>query len=166
MVSLFKSKFSSRSSSSSKSDSNSGFWLLVLFLVVLIIISILVGTYYKKYENFSNSEFKSYTLQYYCMEKCGHCREFETNVWNDFAYKVNSNPGFYHFDVAKYDITKEGIGKDLGEKYYITSTPSFLLYNKNTMKVYQYNDERTEKALISFANKIIKEDHPEWTFIN
>lgn len=166
MVSSLKSRFSSRSSlsSNSSSGSSSGFWLLVLFLIVLIIISILAGTFYRKFENFTNPEFKSYTLQYYCMERCGHCEEFNKNVWNDFSYKVNTNPGFYNFDVVKYDITKEGIGKDLGEKYYITSTPSFLLYNKETMKVYQYNDDRTEEALLKFANKIIKEEHPDWNF--
>jgi len=166
--SSLKSRYNSRLNSSSKSESSSssGFWLLVIFLIVLIIISIFAGTYYKKYENFSNSDFKSYTLQYYCMERCGHCSEFEETVWNDFSFKVNSNPGFYNFDVIKYDITKEGIGKDLGEKYYITSTPSFLLYNKQTMKVYQYNDDRTEKALVNFANTIIKQEHPDWTFIN
>lgn len=162
--SSLKSRYNSRSSSSS--ESSAGFWLLVIFLIVLIIGSIFAGTYYKQYEKFSNSDFKSYTLQYYCMERCGHCKEFEDTVWNDFAYKVNSNPGFYNFDVAKYDITKDGIGKDLGEKYYITSTPAFLLYNKDTMKVYQYSNDRTEKALVEFANKIIKEDHPDWTFIN
>jgi thioredoxin-related protein len=162
--SSLKSRYNSRLSSFS--ESSSGFWLLVIFLIVLIITSIMVGTYYKKYENFSNSDFKSYTLQYYCMERCGHCREFEDTVWTDFSYKVNSNPEFYHFDVAKYDITKDGIGKDLGEKYYITSTPSFLLYNKETMKVYQYSNDRTEKALVNFANEIIKQEHPDWTFIN
>ena len=43
---------------------------------------------------------------------------------------------------------------------------SILFYNKETMKVYQYSNDRTEKALVEFANTIIKQEHPDWTFIN
>ena len=162
--SLFKSKFSSRSHSSSKADtgSSSGFWILIIIFIILIIAAIMSGTIYRKYETFANS--KSYSLQYYCMERCGHCKDFEEKVWTAFAKKVNDNPGYYHFDTVKYDITDNSRGAELGEKYNITSTPTILLHNRNTDKVYHFLGDRTENELTSFSNEIIKSDNPTWKF--
>jgi hypothetical protein len=164
--SSLKSRFSSRSYSQSKSESVSssgyGFWILIILLIVLIIGSIMSGTFYKKYEKFTDR--KSYTLQYYCMERCGHCKDFESNVWNAFSTKIQNNPGYYHFNTIKYDITDNAKGAELGEKYNITSTPTILLYNIDTGKVSNFTGDRTEAALIKFANNVIKSEHPTWTF--
>jgi hypothetical protein len=157
------SRLSSMSKSTPESSSSSGFWILIILLIILIIGAILTGTFYKKYENFSNNV-KLYTLQYYCMEKCGYCKEFEAKVWNGYSDKINNNPLFYYFDTIKYDIMEAGVGKDLGDKYNITSTPTILLYNKNTGKVYNFNDDRTEAKLTAFANEIIKSENPNWKF--
>ena len=164
--SSLKSKFSSRSYSSSKSDSesSSGFWILIILLIVLIIGSVMSGTFYKKYENFTDITNKSYTLQYYCMERCGHCKDFEQNVWTEFSNKIQNNPGYYHFDTAKYDITDNAKGSELGERYNITSTPTILLYNKESGRVSNFTNDRTEAALMKFANDVIKSEHPTWTF--
>ena len=166
--SSLKSRFSSRSYSRSNSDSESssgyGFWILIILLIVLIIIAVMSGTFYKKYENFTDITVKSYTLQYYCMERCGHCKDFEDNVWTAFATKIQNNPGYYHFDTAKYDITDNAKGAELGERYHITSTPTILLYNKETGRVSNFTSDRTEAALIKFANDVIKSEHPSWTF--
>ena len=162
--SSFKSRFSSRSYSNSKTDSgsSSGFWILIILFIILIIAAIMSGTIYRKYETFANS--KSYSLQYYCMERCGHCKDFEEKVWTAFSKKINDNPGYYYFDTVKYDITDNSKGSELGEKYNITSTPTILLYNRDTDKVYNFLGDRTENALTSFSNNIIKSEHPTWIF--
>ena len=164
--SSFKSRFNSRSNYSSKTEqgTSSGFWILTIVLIILIIIAIMSGTYYKNYEKFTNSDVKLYTLQYYCMERCGHCKDFEEKVWTAFSKKINDNPGYYYFDTVKYDITDNSKGSELGEKYNITSTPTILLYNKDTDKIYNFLGDRTENALTSFSNNIIKSDHPTWIF--
>jgi hypothetical protein len=164
--SSFKSRFNSRStySSSTEQGKSSGFWILSIVLIVLIIIAIIAGTYYKTYDKFTNSNVKLYTLQYYCMERCGHCKDFEKNVWNNFSKKINDNPGYYHFDTIKYDITDNGKGTEMGNKYNINSTPTIFLYNKNTQRVYTFDDDRTEEKLFEFANRIIKSDYPGWIF--
>lgn len=161
MPSYYKSRFSSRASNLGYRDSessSSGFWILIIVFIVLIIISVMTGSIYKKYEKFTNSfEPKKYTLQYYCMEQCGHCKQFESTVWTAYSDKVNSTPLSYRFDTVKYDIMKEGIGKEMGDKYNITSTPTILLYDKEKDKVYSFMDERTEEKLTAFANKMIAE---------
>lgn len=166
MNSNYKPRFSSSSRLSSKTtseSSGSGFWILVILLVVLIIGAIITGTYYKKYENFTVAS-KKYTLQYYCMEQCGYCKDFESKVWNSYSDEVNSNPGKYYFDTVKYDIMEPGIGKDMGVKYNITSTPTILLYNKNTKMVSNFKEDRTAKELTAFANSVIKSENPDWEF--
>lgn len=168
MASPYKSRFSSSSRLSSMprqipESSNSGFWILIILFVILIIAAIMTGTIYKKYEKFTNAE-KSYTLQYYCMERCGYCKEFESKVWDNYSEKINNNPLYYYFDTIKYDIMEPGVGKELGDKYNITSTPTILLYNKNTKKVYNFMNERTEANLTSFTNDIIKSENPNWEF--
>jgi hypothetical protein len=163
---MVSSSLKSRFSSQSKSNSSYGygFWILIILLIVLIIGAIMSGTFYTKYENFTDN--KLYTLQYYCMERCSHCNDFEKNVWTTFSNKVQNNPGYYHFDTVKYDITDNANGSELGKKYNITSTPTILLYNKNTGRVSNFNDDRTEAALIKFANNIIKSENPTWSFKN
>ena len=166
--SSLKSRFSSRSYSRSNSDPESGygFWILIILLIVLIIGSVMSGTFYKKYENFTDITVKSYTLQYYCMESCGHCKDFEAKVWSKFATKIQNNPGFYHFDTAKYDITDNDKGSELGKRYNITSTPTILLYNKDTGRVSNFTSDRTEADLMKFTTDIIKSEHPTWSFID
>ena len=170
MATSYRSRYNTRSSYSSKpvieseSESSSGFWILAILLIVLIIAAIMTGTFYKKYENFTNINVKSYTLQYYCMERCGHCKDFEEKVWTDFSKKINNNPGNYHFDTIKYDITDDGKGEELGKKYNINSTPTILLYNKNTERLSTFDDDRTSEKLLEFANRIIKSDNPGWIF--
>lgn len=178
MATSYKSRFSSRASNlssrastsnsnSTSESSSSGFWILIIVLIVLIIGSIMTGSFYKKYENFTNpdpDDPKSYTLQYYCMERCGHCQDFEKEIWTGYSQKVNSSPSLYYFDTVKYDIMEPGIGKEMGDKYNITSTPTILLYNSNTKKVYSFMAERTAAKLTEFANEIIKSEHPTWTF--
>jgi thioredoxin-related protein len=170
MPTSYKSRYSSNSrlsstsnSSPEESSSSSGFWVLVILLIILIIGAIVSGTYYKKYENFTDAS-KNYTLQYYCMTQCGYCRDFETNVWSGYSDKVNNNPDKYYFDTIKYDIMDNGTGKELGDKYNITSTPTILLYNKNTKMVSNYSGDRTEASLTKFANDVIKSENPNWEF--
>lgn len=168
--SSFKSKFNSRSNYVSKTESgtSAGFWILAIVLIVLIIVAIMSGTIYKQYERFTNTNaniyVKSYTLQYYCMERCVHCKNFEDSIWSDFSKKINNNPGNYHFDTIKYDITDNAKGSELGTKYNINSTPTIFLFNKETGSVYIFDDDRTEAKLLQFANNIIKSDHYDWKF--
>ena len=110
MASPYKSRFSSSSRLSSMprqipESSNSGFWILIILFVILIIAAIMTGTIYKKYEKFTNAE-KSYTLQYYCMERCGYCKEFESKVWDNYSEKINNNPLYYYFDTRPVFLPK------------------------------------------------------------
>jgi thioredoxin-related protein len=173
MPSYYKSRFSSRASNLSSRASNpetpsSGFWILIIVFIVLIIISVMTGSFYKKYERFTNpdisTERKIYTLQYYCMKQCGHCNRFEETVWKDYSEKINSNPLLYKFNTVKYDIMDSGIGQEMGVKYNITSTPTILLYNDSSKKVIPFMDERTEAKLTAFANDLIKKENPTWLF--
>lgn len=154
------SRFTSRSISSrannyNNESGNGSIWIIAVVLIILILIAIIFGSMYKKYEKFTNAS-KDYTLLYFCMSKCGYCRSFEEEVWNNFSKKVNANPTEYKFDTIKYDITDNGIGEEKGNKYNIQSTPTIYLINNMNGEFIDFKGNRTEKDLLEFVNKNIK----------
>lgn len=154
--------YSSRSSRYSNSryngeESSSGLWIISIVLIILIIIAIFAGTYYRRYEGFENQEdtSKQYTLQYYYMPNCGHCKVFDTKIWSILNDKVSSDPSKYKFNMIKYDITDNSVGTAKATEYAINSTPTIMLYNTKTKEKKEYTDDRTEKDLLNFINKNI-----------
>jgi hypothetical protein len=154
--------YSSRSTRYSNSrysneESGSGLWIISIVLIILIIIAIFAGTYYKRYEGFENQEDtpKQYTLQYYFMPNCGHCKVFDSNIWSILDNKVKMNSSKYKFNMIKYDITDDSIGAAKANEYNINSTPTIMLYNNKTKEKKEYTDDRTEKDLLNFVDKNI-----------
>jgi len=136
------------------SGSSSGLWIISIILIVLTVIAIFAGTYYKRYEGFENAN-KNYILQYYYMPECGHCTDFNNNVWSKLESNNEANPEKYKFKLEKYDITDNGKGAEKAKKYGINSTPTIYLYNSQTDKKVEFKKERTETDLLKFVDETI-----------
>jgi thiol-disulfide isomerase/thioredoxin len=154
MASSYKSRISSRSSlkvSKSPKSSNSssiGILLVLGLLVMLIIIVIVIGGFYKRNEKFTNP--KEFTLQYFYMENCGYCKEFN-DTWKELEDKFTLNP---KVNTIKYDIRDEGVGTNAAELYNVRGAPTIILVD-NKKKYYEYNGNRTVDNIINFVESKI-----------
>jgi len=140
---------SSRSSSKSSSSSNV-MWIIIGLLVVVILLMVFMGNR-KFFETFANGG--KPVLQYFYMETCGHCTDFTKNVWDSFEADVNSNPDKYEFSVAKYNLSDQGEGKVLSDKYNINSAPTLILVMSDGKNWVEYKGDRSKADLIRFINE-------------
>jgi thioredoxin-related protein len=153
MASSYKSRISSRSSlksskSPKSSGSSNGIWLVLGLLVILIIIVIIIGGFYKRNEKFTNP--KEFTLQYFYMETCGYCKEFN-DTWKELEDILKLNP---KVNTIKYDIRDEGVGTSAAELYNVRGAPTIILVD-NKKKYYEYNGNRTVENITKFVESKI-----------
>jgi thiol-disulfide isomerase/thioredoxin len=149
MASSYKSRISSRSSlksskSPKSSGSSNGIWLVLGLLVILIIILIVIGGFYYKNEKFTNP--KEFTLQYFYMENCGYCKEFN-DIWIELENTIINNP---KVNTIKYDIRDEGVGTSAAELYNVRGAPTIILVD-NKKKYYEYNGNRSVNDIMKFV---------------
>ena len=147
MASSYKSRISSRSSlksskSPKSSGSSNGIWLVLGLLVILIIIVIIIGGFYKRNEKFTNP--KEFTLQYFYMETCGYCKEFN-DTWKELEDILKLNP---KVNTIKYDIRDEGVGTSAAELYNVRGAPTIILVDHNTIKL--------QNNMLKFAESFVQ----------
>jgi thioredoxin-related protein len=142
---------SSRSSSSSKSSSSSNVMWVIIGLLVVAILLIVFMSNRKFFEGFANEG--TPVLQYFYMDSCIHCNNFTQNVWNDFETEVKSNPDKYKCSVAKYNLNDQGEGRELSEKYKITSAPTLILLMPDGTTWTEYKGDRSKDDLLRFINQ-------------
>lgn len=146
-----KSSMRSISRSSSKSSSSSNvMWIIIGLLVVAILLMVFMGNR-KFFETFANGG--TPVLQYFYMDTCIHCNNFTRDVWNDFETEVNSNPEKYGCSVAKYNLSDQGKGSELSEKYNINSAPTLILLMPDGTTWTEYKGDRSKADLIRFINE-------------
>jgi len=137
-------------------ESSSGSYLpiilITVFILAIIIGSIVYGsTYYKRRREHFTDGIKNYTLQYYCMKNCGHCKNFE-DTWKSIEEATRTNQASVNYTTVKYDITDGGQGAAAGTRYNVSSTPTILIVNNSTGVSKMYEGARNKEAIIAFAN--------------
>lgn len=129
-----------------KSSSNTRLYIILAILAFAIIVGTIAGSSYK--ELFTNP---SKEIVYLYMDICSHCKDF-TPVWDKM---VANNKGRFTFN--KYDLNKEDKGKELADKYNVTSAPTVMMLpipadvTEQQKKKYFYNGDRTEKDIMAWA---------------
>lgn len=148
--SSYKSRYNSRSSmksssntSSKSSSSSAGIWIVLGLLVVLIIVVIIVGSFYKRKEKFTNP--KEFTLQYFYMETCGYCKDFN-DTWTKLEETLKNNSTV---NTIKYDIRDNSVGTEAAKLYDVKGAPTIILVD-NKKKYYEYNGNRTVEDIAKF----------------
>tara|TARA_B100000795_G_scaffold219317_1_gene173600 strand:- start:16576 stop:16965 length:390 start_codon:yes stop_codon:yes gene_type:complete len=117
------------------------FATFVLVLVVLLLNSSNIC------EKFFTGD-KKYSLEYYRMNGCGHCKSFdESGVWEKLKSNYSDKCSF-----KKYNLED---AKDRINKFEISGFPTILLIDQNTdNKVSEFSNQRTYANLEKFISKI------------
>jgi thiol-disulfide isomerase/thioredoxin len=133
------------------SDNSMKFYDIVLvFIITILLLYIIIktmffdNTSYINNELFSNNKNK-YKVEYYYMEKCGHCVNFKP-VWDEFEQYASSN----NIQIEKCDITKTTSQKPL--LFNINSTPTVVITQDDSVIVATFSGPRTINNLITFVN--------------
>lgn len=120
--------------------------ILTTFILIIFVI-IMNGRYIC--ESFS-SEKKKYSLEYYYMDGCGHCEDFnKSGVWDQLMSKTWDN-----VSIVKYNMKDK---MDRVNKFNITGFPSIILVDVSDGKdklVSEFKEERTRSKIESFINNI------------
>jgi hypothetical protein len=115
--------------------------LAIMTIFIIIAIIALGGFNYKKIAEKFNSD-KKYTLEYYYMDGCGHCIDFnKSKIWEKLEAENWEN-----VTLKKYNRLEK---MDRIERFNITGFPSIILV-KNEELVEHYNGHRTFNAISAF----------------
>jgi hypothetical protein len=115
-------------------------FVLIVFVLLLNSKNICEGFY----------ENKKYSLEYYYMDGCGHCDQFnESGIWE----KLEKN----HYDKCDFKKYNMKDNMDRIKKFDIQGFPTILLVDKSDNKdkmVKAFEDARTYTNLERFINNI------------
>jgi type III secretory pathway component EscR len=119
----------------------------IILISAVFIFAILIANRQQIQETFFSE--KIYSFEYYYMDTCGHCRDFnDTGIWD----KLNTQT-FNNVSLKKYDREdhKERV-KSLG----ITGFPAFVMVDNTASAptaLASFEEERTEENLLKFIKE-------------
>jgi thiol-disulfide isomerase/thioredoxin len=129
---------------------------IIMFLLFAIVI-LFAYNKNKIMEAFAGSTSSNkYVLEYYYMDGCGHCDNFNNSgVWE----KLNNSYG-NNIEFKKYNMRD---CKDRIEKYNISGFPTIIIIDKSNSekKLEEYNDDRTYDRFKIFIEKYVNPDNME-----
>jgi len=115
---------------------------IMAILIIIAIIVLVVLNYNEIAEKFNND--KKYTLEYYYMDGCGHCTDFnKSKIWDKLEAENWKN-----VKLKKYNRIEK---MDRIEKFNITGFPAIILV-QNEELVQHYNGDRTFNAISAFID--------------
>jgi len=120
--------------------------LLLMIPFVAIAIYILSGNKIEKFEN------ASFALEYFYMEKCPHCVNFNP-IWKALEKEVTAKK--YNITLKKYDLSADENAEKVAE-YNINSAPTIILSGATKGDHTEYSGERSVPALIAFIESKTK----------
>lgn len=134
-----------------------GFWILAMIVLVVIAYAVYSMTS-KSHEGFldaEDSEFlntcddtkKPFTLIFFSMATCPHCRDFEP-VWNQFESYAQSNEVLSN----KMCVTRVSAeNREMCRKFNVQGFPTIMLVDNRTRKTTEFKSARTLESLKSFV---------------
>jgi hypothetical protein len=149
MVKNSRGRGSSVSSVSRKSKSNGIFNMSLNYVIIIafvLVFAIIISNRQRIQENFFNNN--NYSVEYYYMENCGHCIEFnKSGIWERLK-----NKNWNKVSLTKYN-REDNIERVRSMD--ITSFPTIVIVNNTTNPptiIASYEDERTYEKLVSFIS--------------
>lgn len=136
-------------SASSKSKSNGIFNMSLNYAIIIafvLIFAIIISNRQRIQEQFFNNN--NYSVEYYYMENCGHCIEFnKSGIWERLK-----NKNWNKVSLNKYN-REDNIERVRSMD--ITSFPTIVIVNNSTNPptiLASFEDERTYEKLVSFIS--------------
>lgn len=136
-------------SASSKSKSNGIFNMSLNYAIIIafvLIFAIIISNRQRIQEQFFNNN--NYSVEYYYMENCGHCIEFnKSGIWERLK-----NKNWNKVSLNKYN-REDNIERVRSMD--ITSFPTIVIVNNSTNPptiLASFEDERTYEELVSFIS--------------
>ena len=123
---------------------------LALPVVILpVIFAVLLANKQIIQEGFFNSDNKRYSVEYYYMDTCGHCVEFNNSgIWE----QLNNNE-WVNVTLTKYNRSEN---LERVELLNISSFPTIIVIDKsvnNNTIIASFEEERTYEKLYNFIKK-------------
>jgi hypothetical protein len=142
-------KNSSASSASSKRKTSGMFNMSLNYVIVIafvLVFAIIISNRQRIQEQFYNNN--NYSVEYYYMENCGHCIEFnKSGIWERLK-----NKNWNKVSLNKYN-REDNIARVRSMD--ITSFPTIVIVDNSTNPptiVASFEDERTYEKLVSFIS--------------
>uniref|UniRef100_A0A6C0LN53 Thioredoxin domain-containing protein n=1 Tax=viral metagenome TaxID=1070528 RepID=A0A6C0LN53_9ZZZZ len=133
-----------------KTSSSGTLYTIIIISTVFLIAVILSNKDVIRERFFGGSDAKRLSFEYYYMDTCGHCVEFnDTGIWD----KLNKET-FNHISLKKYNRSEhlERV-KSLG----ISSFPTFVVVDNSSNIIASFEEARTYEKLLAFIRKYDKE---------
>ncbi len=120
----------------------------IIVITIIFIFAVLISNK-QTIEGFFNSDNKRYSVEYYYMENCGHCIEFNNSgIWE----KLN-NIKWLNVTLKKYNRSEN---LERVNELNISSFPTIIIVdnsNKTPHIIASFEEERTYDKLFNFIKK-------------
>jgi glutaredoxin len=133
-----------------KTSSSGTLYTIIIISTVFLLAVILSNKDVIRERFFGGGDAKRLSFEYYYMDTCGHCVEFnETGIWDKLKKET-----FNHISLKKYNRSEhiERV-KSLG----ITSFPTFVVVDNSSNIIASFEEARTYEKLLAFIRKYDKE---------
>jgi len=121
----------------------------IIIISIIFIFAVLISNKQTILEGFFNSENKKYSVEYYYMEGCGHCVEFnDSGIWD----QLNNNT-WLNVSLKKYNRSEN---LERVNQLNISSFPTIIAVDNSTGTpniIASFEDERTYDKIFNFIKK-------------
>lgn len=121
----------------------------IIIISIVFIFAVLISNKKIIQEGFFNNDNKRYSAEYYYMEGCGHCIEFNNSgVWEQL-----NNIKWVNITLKKYNRSEN---LERVNELNISSFPTIIIVdnsNETPRIIASFEDERTYDKIFKFINK-------------
>lgn len=121
----------------------------IIIISIIFIFAVLISNKQRIQEGFFNSDNKKYSVEYYYMEGCGHCVEFNNSgIWDQL-----NNITWANVTLKKYNRSEN---LDRVNELNISSFPTIIVVDNSSGTpniIASFEEERTYDKIFKFIKK-------------
>ena len=121
----------------------------IIIISIIFIFAVLISNKQRIQEGFFNSDNKKYSVEYYYMEGCGHCVEFNNSgIWDQL-----NNITWENVTLKKYNRSEN---LDRVNELNISSFPTIIVVDNSSGTpniIESFEEERTYDKIFKFIKK-------------
>ena len=121
----------------------------IIVISIIFIFAVLISNKQRIQEGFFNSDNKKYSVEYYYMEGCGHCVEFNNSgIWDQL-----NNITWANVTLKKYNRSEN---LDRVNELNISSFPTIIVVDNSSGTpniIESFEEERTYDKIFKFIKK-------------